>query len=262
MSDSMCKPIAMEVRPQGPITGPKKKPKGVLPDESDLPWQLIHNRWDLAREQLKISLQRLAADKHFAVVWFGSESGTLDSTTGMIKATKANVAKVCEELDKIVTGPPDSLKAPDGVLRGNTNMHSGLRRAFGLCNKGYVDEAAYVDAAALTQGCDTVFLLSDGEPSWDDFVVEDVNYKEGQTVYDVEYKKQAPDQPRTTYYGPYHDPTWLRRDFERMNAFRRIRVHCIGIGEASTSLLRALAEIGHGEVCIVGAPKPGSGGGK
>jgi hypothetical protein len=262
MSDSMCKPIAPSVRPAAPVTGPKKKPKGMLPDESDLPWHLIDTRWDLAREQLKISLRRLPPDKHFAVVWFGNESGTLDSTKGMIKATPGNVAKVCEELDSIKPGPPDQLKAPDGVLRGNTNMHSGLRRAFGLCGEGYIDEAAYVDPAALRQGCDTVFLLSDGEPSWDDFSVDDTNYHEGEIVHDVEYKKKAPDAPRVTYYGPFHDPTWLRRDFERMNAFRRIRMHCIGIGEANGSLLRALAEVGRGEVYFVGAPKPGSGGGR
>jgi len=41
-------------------------------------------------------------------------------------------------------------------------------------------------------------------------------------------------------------------DVKRMNAFRRIRLHCIGLGEANMGLLRRLAEMGHGEVYAVG----------
>ena len=257
MSDSMCKEIAPSVRPSGPITGPRKKPIGALPDESDLPWAKIKTRWDLAREQLKISLQRLAPEKHFAVVWFGSDSGTLESTPGMVKATKLNVARVCEELDGIVCGKPVPQKAPDGVLRGSTNLHSGLRRAFGLSNKGYVESCAYVDAATLTHGCDTIFLLSDGEPSWDDFHCKDKDYGEGNAIHDAEYGKAAVRTPEMIYWGPYSRPDWLVQDVERMNAFRRIKIHCIGIGEASTKLLHQLAEVGQGQVYTIGKEQPG-----
>ena len=263
MSDSMCRDISPGVKPpQGPLTGPKKKPKGQLLDESDLPWHKIKTRWDLAREQLKISLLRLTPDKHFSVVWFGSESGTLDSCPGMIKATAANVKKVVAELDGIVTGPPDGDKAPEGTLRGTTNMHSGLRRAFGLTEKGYVDAAAYVDPAALTQGCDTIFLLSDGAPSWDDFHIKDKDYGEGEVVLDTEYGKKMPRQPEINYHGPYDQPEWLVADVERMNAFRRIRIHCIGIGEANMALMRQLADVGYGETYEMGKKEAaGAGGG-
>lgn len=253
MSDSMCKDISPSSRPTGPITGKKqKKPKGVLPDESDLPWAKIKTRWDLAREQLRISLQRLPADKYFSIVWFGTESGTLDATKGMVKATKGNIDRALAELDSIQTGKPDPVKSPDGVLRGSTNLHSGLRRAFGLHDKGFVDTLAYVDPDALTEGCDTIFLLSDGEPSWDDFHVEDRDYGEGTPVVDAEYGAAAGRTPRMVYWGPYNQPDWLLEDFQRMNAFRRIRLHCIGLGEANMSLLNKLAELGHGEVYVVG----------
>lgn len=258
MSDSMCIKIEPSAKPEGPTTGPKqKKPKGVLPDESDLPWHKIVTRWDLAREQLKISLMRLSDDKHFSVVWFGTESGTLESTKGMVRATKANVDRVIKELDTIQPAFKniDLVKSPDGALRGSTNMHSGLRRAFGLTNKGFVDSLAYVDPEALISGCDTIFLLSDGKPSWDDFHIIDRDYGEGKVVVDTEYGAAAARTPNIKYHGPFDQPDWLVEDVKRMNVFRRIRLHCIGLGEADMQLLGQLAEIGNGEVISVGRGK-------
>ena len=37
-----------------------------------------------------------------------------------------------------------------------------------------------------------------------------------------------------------------------MNTFRRVRIHGIGIGEADENLLRRLADIGNGQVYMVG----------
>ena len=256
MSDSMCKKIEPSAKPPTQVlTGPRKKTKRALLDESALPWDKIDTRWDLAREQMRISLSRLSDEKYFSIVWFGTEAGTLDSCKGMIKATKGNVDKVLAELDSIKEQPPDKDKAPDGQLRGKTNMHAGLRYAFSLSDKGFVEDVAYVDPGVLAYGCDTIFLLSDGAPSWDEFGIEDTNYHEGKTVVDNEYNKPAPDQPRVTYHGPFLEEHWLVEDVERMNAFRRIRMHCIGLGEANMSLLGKLAEIGHGEVYVFGRAK-------
>lgn len=255
MSDSMCKKIEPSARPAGPITGPKQKKPRALLDESDLPWNKINTRWDLAREQLRISLLRLTPDKCFSVVWFGTESGTLDSTKGMVKATKANVDRAIAELESIKCGDPDPTKAPDGQLRGRTNLHSGLTHAFGLAGRGYVDHVAYVDPDAITEGCDTIFLLSDGAPSWDDFHVVDRDYGEDQVVVDTEYGASAPRTKDLEYHGPYVFDDWLVEDLRRMNAFRRIRIHCIGLGEANMGLLKRLAEMGHGETFQVGEKK-------
>lgn len=258
LSDSMCREISPSVKPSGPLTGPKqKKPKGVMPDESDLPWAIIKTRWDLAREQLKISLQRLSGEKYFSIVWFGDSSGSFESTKGMVRATKANVAKAIAELDSIKPDKPDPVKAPDGVLRGKTNMHSGLRRAFGLAGKGTVEEAAYVDPNTLKEGCDTIFLLSDGSPSWDDFEVRDKDYGEDQVVVDTEYGAAAARTEMLIYHGPYVDKhaIWLTDDVARMNLFRRTRIHCIGFGEADMQLLDRIAKSCGGQVYSVGAPK-------
>ena len=257
LSDSMCREIAPNVKPSGPVTGPKqKKPKGVMPDESDLPWAIIRTRWDLAREQLKISLQRLSGEKYFSIVWFGDSSGSFDSTKGMVRATKANVAKAIAELDSIKPDKPDPVKAPDGVLRGKTNMHSGLRRAFGLAGKGTIEEGAYVDPSTLKEGCDTIFLLSDGAPSWDDFEVRDKDYGEDQVVVDTEYGAAAARTDMLVYHGPYVLDDWLVDDVIRMNTFRRARIHCIGFGEAKMQLLDRIAKSCGGQVYSVGAPKP------
>ena len=125
MSDSMLKEIAPSARPEGPITGPKQKKKRELLDEGDLPWHKIKTRWDLAREQLRVSLLRLTPDKHFSVVWFGDSADTLDATKGLVKATKANVDRAIAELDSIkATEAPERTdgrpRKTGMVLRGSS----------------------------------------------------------------------------------------------------------------------------------------------
>ncbi|MGK0301401.1 MAG: hypothetical protein ACI89X_002279 [Planctomycetota bacterium] len=269
MSDSMLKEIVPSARPpRGPITGPKKKKKkkkSMVLDESDLPWHSIVTRWDLAREQLRISLSRLSSDKYFSIVWFGTEAGTLNSTDGMVKASKGNIKKAMAELDSIRSHTDKNGKE---ALRGKTSLHYGLRIAFSLGKRGANDEPVYVGAKPMTEGCDTMFLLSDGAPNWDGFDILDKNYGEGQTYKDIEAGIKAPAVPNVVYHGPYAGfpkttgsghpdriDCWLIRDVERMNAFRRIRVHCVGLGEANEILLKNLAAIGNGEVFIVGKKK-------
>lgn len=256
MSDSMSREIAPSSRPQAAVTGPRqKKPKGALPDESDLPWNKITTRWDLAREQLRISLQRLPPDKYFSVVWFGTDAGTIEATKGMVKSTKGNISKVMAELDSIKVLQGDANKGEEGVLRGSTNIHAGLRVAYSLTNRGFVQEAAFVDARVLEQGCDTIFLLSDGAPSNDSFRIEDKDYGEGKVVKNIETGVQATRTPRIHYHGPYDQRPWLEEEVVRMNTFRRIRLHCIGLGEADMGLLGKLAELGNGEVYQFGQKK-------
>lgn len=271
MSDSMLKPIEPEARSKGPVTGPKKKKKkGAILDESDIPWHLIETRWDLARENLRISLSRLTPDKEFCIVWFGSEAGTLDACKGMVKASRGNIDRAMAELDAIKarTEPKDAneVMPKEGKLRGDTNLHGGLRLAYALHGKGFADTFAYVDPQALTEGCDTILLLSDGDPSVDDFVATDTNYREGRTVGSFERGEAAPDMPTATYPGPYvsqgiPECPPLVADVRRMNAFRRVRLHAVGFGEANMKLLKLLADIGQGESFAVGSKKPTADGG-
>ncbi len=267
MSDSMLKEIAPDARPRGPITGPRKKKskKSMVLDESDLPWHKIVTRWDLAREQLRISLSRLSSDKYFSIVWFGTKAGTLGATRGMVKATRSNIKNAMAELDEIQPAQNDNGKE---ALRGETSLHFGLQLAFALGARGVNKEPVYVGPKPMTQGCDTIFLLSDGAPNWDGFEVVDTNYGEGQTYKDVEAGIKAAGTPQLKYSGPYSTfpnvtgsgrpgrvDCWLIRDVERMNAFRRIKLHCVGLGEANELLLKNLAALGNGEIFIVGKKK-------
>jgi hypothetical protein len=263
MSDSMLKEIQPDARPTGPITGPKKKKKkGAILDESDIPWHLIKTRWDLAKENLRISLSRLTPDKEFCVVWFGSEADTLDACKGLVKASRRNVDRVMEELDDVKArrDPKDAneVMPPDGKLRGYTNLHGGLRLAYALHRRGFADEFSYVDPKALSEGCDTILLLTDGDPSVDDFGMTDKNYGEGKSIISFERGEEAPNQPTTRYSGPYvamgiPECPSLVADVRRMNAFRRVRMHAVGFGEANMKLLQLLAEIGQGQSFAVGS---------
>ncbi|MCA8956603.1 MAG: hypothetical protein KDC87_11050, partial [Planctomycetes bacterium] len=108
----------------------------------------------------------------------------------------------------------------------------------------------------------TIFLLSDGAPSMDDFYIEDKDYGEGKVVYDHEQKKEAPRRERLWYHGPYDQSQWLRADVDRMNVFRKVQVHCVGIGEADLGLLRGIASATMGQVHLVGAKAKAAGGKK
>ena len=265
MSDSML--VEVDRPKGGPITGPRKKKtkKSMVLDESDLPWHNIISRWDLAREQLRISLSRLSSDKYFSIVWFGTEAGTLSSTKGLVKATSGNIKKAMAELDAIL---PEANKNGKMALRGETSLHYGLQVAFALGKRGVSSEPVYVGAKPLVGGCDTIFLLSDGAPNWDGFDKLDKNYGESQTYKDIEAGITTAGTPEVNYPGPYAGfpevrgmgrpgkiDCWLIRDVERMNAFRRIRLHCVGLGEANELLLKNLAALGNGEVFIVGKKK-------
>jgi hypothetical protein len=265
MSDSMLLPIEESAKPPGvPTTGPKekkKKKKGVLLDESDLPWSEIVTRWDLARENLRISLSRLTPDKEFCVVWFGKEAGTLDACKGLIKATRANIDRVMAEMDGIKADfteeEPGKPVPKTGRLRGDTNLHGGLRLAFALHSKGFAGANAYVDPQALAEGCDTILLLSDGDPSVDDFLERDKNYGERKTIKSFERGEEGTQTPEVWSSGPFVSGglaqcPYIVGDVRRMNTFRRVRMHCVGLGEANMTLTKLLAELCQGESMQVG----------
>ncbi|MAF67075.1 MAG: hypothetical protein CMJ84_15635 [Planctomycetes bacterium] len=253
MSDSMCKAINPAIKPEGPKTGPikeRKRKKGELLTEDDLPWHRITTRFDLAREHLRISLGQLDPEQHFSVIFFGTQADLVEGCKGMVKASRSNIARVMKTLDAITPGSPTSMR-PDGTLRGTTNLHGGLRRAFMVKKKGFVAEHAYVSPVAFEEGCDTIFLLSDGTPSWDDWDCMDTNYGEDQ-VGDPESHAPMDDAPRMHYSGPYARMNNLLEDLGRMNLFREVEINCIGIGEVQLGFLKRMADIGQGKAVHIG----------
>ena len=110
-------------------------------------------------------------------------------------------------------------------MRGDTNLHGGMMMAFALHDAGFAEKHAYVDPKALANGCDTVLLLSDGDPSVDSFTQMDKNYGEGKIVRSFERGEPAPDVKEVRTNGPFtsqgiaHCPT-IVAEVQRMNSFR------------------------------------------
>jgi len=253
-SDSMCKQVQLD-RPKGPESGPKRKrKKGELPTEADIPWHRVKTRFDLAREHLKISLQRLSEDQDFCVVLFGDRARPLKATKGLVPAKSATVKKAIKELEKIELGAPTATR-PDGTLEGKTNLHAGLRMAFGAVEKKVVGEGAYVELDTYTEGADTIFLLSDGDPTWDDWDLPAPNYHED-ALGDPESRiRSTAAADRVHYHGPYVRWRTLLEDVRRMNLFREVELHCIAIGEVQMGFVQQLANIGMGKAVQLGQRK-------
>ena len=257
-SDSMLKPVTKQEKDRlAALTGPRKKAGSAnAPIEDRLPWDKIKTRFDVAREYLKLSLQGLDKSTGFAVILFGDEAAPLKSTPRIITATKGNVRKVIAELNKIKSRKSNNPQRPHGELRGRTNMHAGLLQAFRITKSKVVRKDEYVNKKTFDTGCDTIYLLSDGEPSWDSYGAMDKR-DEGDGVADPESGATFQSkQKRGFYWGPYGRTPhqFMLEDFHRLNLFRKVQIHCVGIGEADQGLLDKISEIGLGKVVKLTPP--------
>lgn len=256
LSDSMLKKLSgaeiEDIKKRTPVTGPGgEKPD---PKKPGLPWDKIKTRFDAAREVLKLSLRELPNDVHFAVVMFGTNARLLNATQRLVPAALGNVAQAINELDNIRPGSPTEDR-PEGVLMGDTNMHAGLVRAFRMAADGLISgEDEHVNAKTFFGGCDTIFVLSDGDPNTDDYPgLGPIEKNRGS--WDAESGKMTKGDGRDTqytYHGPYAQDMYLLRDLRRMNLFRKVEINCVGVGESNDSLLVAIARNGLGTVAKVG----------
>jgi len=254
MSDSMLTPVKVpeeKKKPTTPVTGPKPKEDKDKPKtiEEEIPWAVVKNRFDVAREYLKISLRGLQKDMRFCIVYFGTKASPLKSTPGLLAATPGNIGKAIKELDGIKPGLPKADRKY-GTLRGYTNLHGGIHRIFKARNKKLVGDDEYVDKKAFLEGCDTIFILSDGDPTWCDWPDLDPPDKWDEAG-DPESRTRGGTGDRMHYHGPYDDWRYLEDDVRRLNLFRQAELHCVGIGEASRRLLDRIAKCGFGKVRMV-----------
>ena len=256
-SDSMLEPLKGEeideIKKRVVTDGP-----GDKPDEKDpgLPWDKIKNRFDAAREVLKLSLRHLPDDVVFAVVAFGTEAKPLNSTKRFVDAKAGNIGAVIAELDSIKPGPVGP-ERPYGTLMGSTNLHGGVARAFRMTAAGLInDDDEHVNKNTFTSGCDTIFVLSDGEPNVDDYpgMGELITGVGGTTDREKGTSKTNGQvgQGRMQYMGPYAQRYHLLRDIRRMNLFRKAEINCVGVGEADNSLLEAISGLGLGTLVTIG----------
>ena len=258
LSDSMLIPLvgAEKESLQKPATPKEGTPAAPKPAD-DLPWDKIATRFDAARECLKASLQRLDKERRFCVVIFGDKAELLESTPQLMAATTKAIKATIRELDQLeLRSTKKTAAAPHGELRGATNLHGGLRMAFQVGSKGLVETNEHVDAKLLEDGCDTIFLLSDGVPSWDDFEATEVPDPEDQPA-NPESKADTERTPTMTYDGPYGQfhatGDYLVQDVRRMNLLRNAEIHVVAVGEADDLLLARIADLGLGKVRRVGA---------
>lgn len=252
LSDSMLTPLT-EKEFDDLRTPPAKAAKSMKDAIKKLPWVRIDTRFDAAREFLKLSLRGLTPKQSFCVIAFGSEAKLLSATPGLRRATEKNIEKACVELDRIVAEPPTRGR-PHGVLWGYTNLHGGLHRAFKVREQGLVRESEYVDPGTFSTGGDTIFLLSDGKPTWDDWPEWDLRLQKHKSG-DPESGAETQDHEKGHYYGPYALASWLRDDLRRLNLFRKAEIHCVGIGEHDPHLLRWISQRGLGQFRKVPASK-------
>jgi hypothetical protein len=130
---------------------------------------------------------------------------------------------------------------------GDTNVHGAFRKAYKLKENGLTGPNEHVKEDAFLQGCDTIFLLSDGDPSLSDWVILDKR-DEDDHVGDPETGTPLTPTPELWQHGPYSQEEWILDDLHRMNLLRRVEIHAVGIGEASNGLLHQIVNIGGGRV--------------
>jgi hypothetical protein len=170
----------------------------------------------------------------------------------MLKVTDKRIEAVITELDAIKPGKPVEGRS-QGTLKGMTNMHGGLHRAYKLKSSGLVKDYEYVDWLTFQQGADTIFLLSDGKQSWSDWdCIDKTDAKDQAGDPETGEDITGGDYPELHFYGPYVDGRHMLEDLIRLNLFRKAEIHCIGLGEADADTLRAISNIGNGQTRIVG----------
>lgn len=266
LSDSMLKPLseAERVAADGLLKAKSKRAGGESSDSpaagqepapskedepsDEAPLLEVKTRLDLARALVAKALRELEQDQQFVVIGFGFEAKAVGMTAMFVPAKGENIGRALGALDRVteVPLPTDwgvaANSRPDGKLWGYTNPHAAFRLAFATTSRKLLDDRAFIAPDGLAQGCDTIFLLSDGAPTWSDYSETRASIK-GERYRDLESDRDLGDAgEKITIIGPYRHRSILMADVLRMNTLRRAQINTIGIGEADPLLLRDLAE--------------------
>jgi hypothetical protein len=183
----------------------------------ELPWKTISTKLELAREELARAISKLEDGTMFAIILWSTDVECI--TNGWVKAdaaSKAKWSKSAREIEAVAL----------------TNMHGGLMGAMRVTDKGFkvgVPAEPSVDPDCIISGADCIVFLTDGWGSWSD-----------------DSTAQTKDDPRggtgkigdgTHILGPEIWP-----DIARQNLFRKVIIHCVGIGNHDKECLRHLAK--------------------
>ena len=216
-SNSMLEPVSMQARERLDLAIQNQK-GGSDP----IPWDTIHTRFDLVREFLSRSLRTLNKNTKVCVILFGDTATPTNSAPKLVSANRTNVGKILEELAAMARHRKPH--QPNPTLLGATNLHAGILRALQTTHSRPILRDAYVHRKLFSNGCDTIYLVSDGEPDRDNVSTS------GEHIYG----------------RPPHD--YLVEDLRRVNLFRKVQIHCVGLGSATPNLLARIADSGFGSL--------------
>ena len=247
LSDSMLEPLTPAERLDA-----QRVRQGSEAQDGAIDWRKIKTRFDLARLFLARYLRALPPGKRFMVIGFGSRARALGATKNLVKASRGAVHAAIRELARMRASSKTKLH-PHGQLRGSTNVHGAFLLAYRATRGKPLKVPAYVRAGGLANGCDTVFLLSDGKPTTDNFAANDrhrggrvtVNSETGET-------KETTGGGTASFSGPFRRTRHLLDDVQRMNLLRHAEIHTVAMGGADVSLMRGLAERGLGRYRAIG----------
>jgi hypothetical protein len=181
-------------------TGAGETPDTKKDDVQGLEWWKIRTRVDFAKAQMKYVVSTLKKDQWFDIVWF---SDSVQAWMGqMVPATPHNKAKAAAWIEE--------LKCEAG-----TNTWGGLTKGLNLVGKGGEEEN-------YRRGADTLYFMSDGEPSKGDIV------DKGQIVAAL----------------------------ERIHKVRRVKVNVVQIGTSILPFMEDLARVTGGKFKFFNAKAP------
>ncbi|MCC7137996.1 MAG: hypothetical protein IT460_06155 [Planctomycetes bacterium] len=186
--------------PSGPASGAD----GLI--EVPMRWARIRTRYDAALEFVRAAAGRLGDAERFGTCLFGTTTEDLLKGGGLVRADAAARAALLRAVDARLAG--------SGTL-GATNLHGGILRMLRTAEKGLRPDATYVDRDLRRDGVDTIYVLSDGEPSSDDW-------------WDG---TEGGGGPLASLRGTYADDAQLLDDVDRWNLLRHVEVHAVGLSE-------------------------------
>ena len=105
----------------------------------------------------------------------------------------------------------------------------------------------------MEYGADTILLLSDGDPSMDNFTIRDFDYGDGKVFSDNETGKESLTRTSSlNYMGPYANWGGLIAEVQRLNMLREAQIQAISVGDGDSQALRVLASVGLGKLTELG----------
>lgn len=205
MNEEMVVDRDMIVRETGAVVsggGPDGTPRDVKKEGEIIPieWWKIRTRVDFARSQLKYVVSTLKRDQWFDIVWFSDSVKTWQGR--MVPAQPAIKVRAADWLDEL-------------KCEGGTNTWGGLMKALNLVGRGTEDEN-------YSRGADTIYFMSDGQPS----------------VGDIKDMDQIVDA------------------IERIHKVRRVKIHVVQIGTSPLPFMRRLAAVTGGNYRFFNAKGP------